>query len=647
MGRRSGSITVFLSLSGILVLALIGTLLETARYTICQNYVKRTLQVASEGLLTEYSRPLYENYGLFFIESAGTPYEQVISRYASDAIEKGNEETANFFPGHMTEVSVVDKTYVGDNEAKVLQDEITDYMSRLVTKETLQDWLGKTSSFEEVEKNAKEIEEEVDAKKKEAKQEEEILRLIKLVDGISVENGEVHCEPEFVKMFVVKEKRGADFGITEGAVWEKMKGKLDDMPKTWKGKSKSEWLKRVRRVASICEQAIEIGNRVTHLVSGLPSLKGNLAILNKTESILKEHSIEESKEQLNALWKDYDTTSLVFDYTGVGECGGGENPKDLFGLAWSKGILNLVCSEDMKISKKSISNPDSHANLYKNQEKSSEDSGESIERFAKEDEVSLSGALKDVGSYAINEFCLDKYIQKHFYSVMSTTSSKWKQSLDYGLEYVVSGKNSDEANLQSVLNRILLVRTVLNFTTICRDKAKKREAQTAALAVVGFTGMQLLVKLVQVMILLTWSMVESLVDIAGLLLGKHVPMIKKKSEITTSFPQVFQITRSAIVGRAEKLSKEKKSSFAYSDYLMLFLATMRQSTRRYRVMDLIQNGMRENGYETFQFGSCVHDMEVQGSASFPSVFFRMSILETMLGRNLQTYGITSTVRVSY
>ena len=78
MRRLTGSITVFLSLVFLLVFALFGTLLETARYTVCKNHAARTLRTGAEGLLSEYNRPLYEHYGLFFIEKGGTPYEQVI-----------------------------------------------------------------------------------------------------------------------------------------------------------------------------------------------------------------------------------------------------------------------------------------------------------------------------------------------------------------------------------------------------------------------------------------------------------------------------------------------------------------------------------------------------------------------------------------
>ena len=94
MVRKRGSITVFLSLAGILIFALLGTLLETARYTACGNHAARTLRTASEALLSEYSLPLYENYGLFFLESEGKPYEEVMAAYVGTSLEKAKRRSS-------------------------------------------------------------------------------------------------------------------------------------------------------------------------------------------------------------------------------------------------------------------------------------------------------------------------------------------------------------------------------------------------------------------------------------------------------------------------------------------------------------------------------------------------------------------------
>jgi len=209
------------------------------------------------------------------------------------------------------------------------------------------------------------------------------------------------------------------------------------------------------------------------------------------------------------------------------------------------------------------------------------------------------------------------------------------------------GKNSDVENLNAVLNRILLIRTVANFAAIYKDEAKKTEAYGAAAAVVGFTGMEPLIRLTQTLILLVWSIVESLVDVAGILQGRNVPIVKKTTEVLTSFPEIFLITGKAITKRAKKLKKAGKASFGYREYMLLFLATTKQSTRRYRVMDLIQWDMVKNGYRGFKLGNCVFSMEVEGVFSFSSKFFRFSTIEEMLERQIQEYRYSAGISVGY
>lgn len=663
MARKTGSITVFLSLTGLLIFALLGTLVETARYTVCKNHVLRTIQTAAEGLLTEYSRPLYEQYSLFFIESEGTPYARVIADYVGDTMEAAGKGNKDFLSGHLTDLEVTHKTYLGDDKAAALQQEITDYMGREVTKEGLEKLLQKSSQLGKIEEKAKEIEQNVKEEKEEAKLDQQLLEFMKLVDGISVSDGKISCSRDFVKCFAVKEKRGENFSVTEAAVWNKMKKHIDESTRTWTINDKTAFLAKIGRVRSVTDQAIKKGKElqsaysitkssqkdhttmIQKILASTSCLQTNKSILQKTEEMLQSRSVAECKEDLMRLWKDYDTTSIVFDYTGIQETGGAANPKDSLAGAWRKGILNLVCKDSESISDKSMEDPDAFAKFYGQQEKMA-DYENRVSDFTTDDTVELMGVLGNMTDYVFDEFCLDRYIQKKFGNYVEKMTS-WKQALDYGLEYVVAGKGSDQENLKSVLHRILLIRTVINFMAINGDSAKKAEAEAAALAVVGFTGLQPLITLTKTLILLTWSMVESLVDIAALLLQKHVPVIKKASEVTTGFSQVFQINRDSIVGRASKCKKESNSSFGYMEYLLLFLASTKQSTRLYRVMDLIQHNMRINGYSDFRLGTCVHDVKVRGTMSFSAKFFHSAVLEKMLGRSLQTYSITKEITAGY
>ena len=658
MRRLTGSITVFLSLVFLLVFALFGTLLETARYTVCKNHAARTLRTGAEGLLSEYNRPLYEHYGLFFIEKGGTPYEQVIGRYAGDTISAADKGEMDFLDGGIDDIQVKNKVYLGDNHAEALQKQIRSYMGRVVTKEQLQKVLHSSNDLKKVEKSAKNIETTVENQKKAAECYTDLLELMRLVDGITVTGGTIICEQEFVKMFVTGECKGQNFGVTEGAVWKQMKKNLDQSTKDWNIKNKLKFLAKVSKVKGRIKQAQKIGEKlkngsaskddtISRVIAALPVLKTNLDILTRTEEILQKDSVKNCKKRLEKLWQDYDTSSIVFDYTGVEEDGGGENPKDSLEGSFSKGILSLVVKSPSKLSKKSIQSPDSFAEYYKEQEKDKEDYEKRISDFISSDTVSLTGILGDMADYGMDEFCLDEYIQHKFLAYGEKTDAKWKQALDYGLEYLAAGKASDEENLESVLNRILLIRTVTNFVALESDSKRRGEARAAAIAAVGFTGLAPLITLTQTLILITWSISESLTDVAALLDGRDVPLWKTPKRFVTNFTEIVLMNHDSLQKRAKRFPKSKKSSFGYRQYLMLFLAMTKQSTRRYRVMDLIQNTMQKNGYKGFKLGSCVYEMKVCGGFLFPSHFFRMAPLESVLGRDVKNCRINVEICAGY
>lgn len=666
MVRKRGSITVFLSLAGILIFALLGTLLETARYTACGNHAARTLRTASEALLSEYSLPLYENYGLFFLESEGKPYEEVMAAYVGTSLEKAKKGTMDFFTGQTNEIQVTEKTYVGDNGAKPLQKEITQYMARKITSEQLKKFLNQSQKVAETEKQAEDIEKTVEEQKEAAELDEEFLKLMEQVDGITVSDGKICCANEFVKMFVTGKKQSGSFGITENMVWEKMKKKLDDTPKNWEKLRPKEFSSRVKRVRKLTEDAMKQAEKLKRayqksagrdssfaghdkklgeLIRSLSVLSENKKILEETEKLLQEKVTGKTKEELKELWKNYDTATIVFDYTGI-EKSGGKNPLEALSGSWKEGILNLVCEKPDRLSRKEVSMPDGFARQYRQQEKEMEDYGKRVSGLADEEEVELSGIIKDMGGYAMDEFCLDSYIRHRFDSFTQKTSG-WENALDYQWEYIASGKNTDKKNLKCVLNRILLIRTVVNFFSICRDSAKKTEAYTAAAGIVGFTGLEPLIRLTQTLILLVWSLVESLVDVAGLLLEKNIPIVKSPARIQTKFSQLFQISGPEIIKRAKKLKAAGEQSFGYKDYLFLFLAATKQGTRLYRIMDIIQWDMRKNGHPRFQLGRCVFSFRVKGTFSFPSRFFRMAPVEKLLGRKLYAHSVSCEITAGY
>ena len=62
------SITVFLSLSFVLIAAMILTITEAARTSAQKYYMQTALNSAMESLFSEFHRPLWENYRIYALE---------------------------------------------------------------------------------------------------------------------------------------------------------------------------------------------------------------------------------------------------------------------------------------------------------------------------------------------------------------------------------------------------------------------------------------------------------------------------------------------------------------------------------------------------------------------------------------------------
>lgn len=664
----AAGITVLMSLVGVLIIAMIGTCIETARYTACAGQGCEALRVGTDALLTEYSKPLYDNYGLFFIEDTGTPFEQVISRYVGESM-KNTPGFMDFLKGEMTSLEITEKTYVGDDEAKPLAEEIKEYMKRFVTGDELSKLLGKVGRLSDTEATAESIEKTVDEEKEDTKLDNRILRLMYLVDGVRIsKNGSIKCDTYFAKKYAtVKDYTGADFGIRESVVWKSVKKQINKNPTTFKDIG-PKFLSGVKKVREKTEEAIREGERLkkdyatgkhsdmaARVIAGLPSLSGNLRVLKETEKLITSSDpADQKREKLVKLWKDYDTDSLSFDYSGAGTAKGDDaSPLDALGGAIGDGILSLVCKNPDKLSKKGIKNPDKYAKYYKESPNKKDDYTSRVKKLASDEKVELGGTLGSIAEYGLEEFMLDSYITKMFPSYTEKITkkdkdgNKWKHSLDYGWEYVVAGEKSDKANLESVISRILVLRTVTNFTAIIADPVKRAEAFTAAVAVVGFTGLTFLIHFTQTLFIAAWAFAESLCDVAAILMKKDVPLIKTSAQVKTSFFEIFLLTNSSIRSRAKRYLPEKPLSFGYKEYVIMFLMMTSGKTRRYRIMDLIENDMKKNGYEGFSFGKCVFEMETEAEFSFPSKFFHLPGIAQILNRDLSGYNYNCRIKAGY
>lgn len=123
------------------------------------------------------------------------------------------------------------------------------------------------------------------------------------------------------------------------------------------------------------------------------------------------------------------------------------------------------------------------------------------------------------------------YAKAHFKNFLSKTKEDdKKEALRYGLEYLIAGKESDEANLSSVANRIFGLRTIVWYGYFLTRKDKMVEAEAIAAAIASVLALPAAIEIIKYGIVMGWSMDEARKEVKSLLKGEDIPLLPGKSE---------------------------------------------------------------------------------------------------------------------
>lgn len=180
-----------------------------------------------------------------------------------------------------------------------------------------------------------------------------------------------------------------------------------------------------------------------------------------------------------------------------------KNLDDATGDGSARGTLSFFISGDKKISKRKIS---------------STAWGEV--QTEKEEKTGL-----------VEKGLLILYAKAHFKNFLSKAKEDdKKEALRYGLEYLIAGKESDEANLSSVANRIFGLRTIVWYGYFLTRKDKMVEAEAIAAAIASVLALPAAIEIIKYGIVMGWSMDEARKEVKSLLKGEDIPLLPGKSE---------------------------------------------------------------------------------------------------------------------
>ena len=221
-----------------------------------------------------------------------------------------------------------------------------------------------------------------------------------------------------------------------------------------------------------------------------------------------------------------------------------------------------------------------------------------------------------IGQLEKEENFADKAIEntllREYFMEKCSSYNKWKESavLKYQLEYLLSGKESDLENLESVVEQILWIREGINFAYLMSDSKKTAEAESLAAMISVLLFTPEIKDAVKLTLLFAWSYAESVKDIRILLDGNKLPLLKSESTWNTPLSRLFMFTSYLNDYKVEN------EGLCYEDYLKFFLSLESEKELLYRFMDLCEMDIRiTEGNEYFQMDGCIGAVKAKVNVS--------------------------------
>lgn len=335
----------------------------------------------------------------------------------------------------------------------------------------------------------------------------------------------------------------------------------------------------------------------------------------------------------------------------------GGNPLKFFTNLARDGILGLVCDEDRMTDGVITSCQENDRPDQKDEDDKKNKEGtkkatdiKDMQRKDAKSESEASAILSDFISKnqkqederekvnsPIEKISIIRYANK----VFSSYTNEQNRTTKYGLEYLIGGKSREKDNLISVINRLLVVRLLLNFTCVMSDAAFQEKSLATATAIAGITGLPPVINAIQYTILLILSFEEACVDVRALLMGKKIYALKKSSDFQMKYEEICMGSKKLFTQKANVYpnddGKKEISSISYSQYLWSFLLFVSQDTIEKRIFSLIEYDLREKYNRTFCVHTCICKCRYKINYQIPYQFCELPFLENSLFQTKYTY----------
>lgn len=318
----------------------------------------------------------------------------------------------------------------------------------------------------------------------------------------------------------------------------------------------------------------------------------------------------------------------------------GGNPLKTFTDLARDGVLGLVCDKKKLsngvIEPRSLEESENHANSDV-EERKEDTQGETKAAQILSDFMSDAETDTTIVDQSIEKAELLCYANK----MLSSYTNDCNRTTKYGLEYLVGGKTEEKSNLAGIVNRLLVIRMLLNFTYVIKDAVLQKKSLATATAIAGVTGLAPVISAVQYTILLILSFQEACIDVTALLEGRQVPVTKNSLNFKMKYEEICVGTKKLFHKKAETYPKaegmEVSSGLTYQQYLWLFMLLTSRDTLEKRVFDLIQYDLRQKYNQTFRIDTCICASGYQIQYQIPFLFVNLPYIDASVYQQDKSY----------
>lgn len=246
--------------------------------------------------------------------------------------------------------------------------------------------------------------------------------------------------------------------------------------------------------------------------------------------------------------------------------------------------------------------------------------------------------LEKEHSGLISDVLFREYLMMHFPDYLSDGEGT---ALDYQLEYILGGKNTDKQNLKYVVNRLLLIREGMNYLYGLQNQNMSMKTEGLAITLTGFLGIPALTAATKHALLLAWAYGESLVDVRILLDGGKVPVFKDTSTWALTIENLGRITEILREG-----ARDKGKGLNYQEYLRILLHMGSVSSQKMRALDMIQAELRATDQSPhFKAENCIVAIETNTVWNCRPVF--LSLPQAVMGVSGKRTGFVQKGSITY